>query len=136
MIKNEVVNILNQKSEFIKVEMIGELTDEFRSGRNPSELLELLKSSDKNILSIALYILGEINITDINISKGIIRRLKILSSHKDTRVRYKTLINLASLSHEVNADELNNIYEKMSQDLNEGIRENAKELLRTGNLSF
>jgi hypothetical protein len=136
MINDIVVNILNKKSEPIKIEMIGDLADEFRAGRNPSELLELLESDDENILNIALYILGEINIASISILKEIVKKLEILSVHKESQIRYKTLINLASLSHKVNTDKLNNIYKKMSQDSNESISKTAKELLRNGNLRF
>lgn len=136
MIKIIIENILNKKSEYHKIQMIEELTDEFRGDRDPSELLELLEQDDENILNIALYILGEINIGNNSILKEVFKKLKVLSVHKKAQVRYKTLINLASLTHEVNADELKNIYKNMSQDLNEGISKTAKELLRTGHLNF
>lgn len=136
MINDIVTNILNEKSEFIKVQMIGELTDEFRAGRNPTELLELLQADAEDILIVALYIIGEINISSISTSKKIIKRLEVLLTHKESQVRYKTLINLASLAGTIGVSELNNIFERMSQDSNEGISKTAKELLRTGNLRY
>lgn len=134
MIEQYVVNILNEKSEPIKIQKLGELTDEFRAGRNPSELLVLLESNNTLVLDIALYILGEINIANTNILKQIAKRLKVLSIHKEPYIRYRVLLNLSDFV--ISIDELNSIYKKMTYDLDKDISETAKKLLQNGNLEF
>lgn len=134
MIEQYVVNILNEKSEPIKIQRLGELTDEFRAGRNPSELLVLLESNNTLVLDIALYILGEINIANTNILKQIAKRLKVLSIHKEPYIRYRVLLNLSDFV--VSIDELNSIYKKMTYDLDKDISETAKKLLQNGHLEF
>lgn len=131
---DRVINILGTKSEIIRVEMIAQLTDEFRSGRNQMELLELLKSNDQSMLDIALYILGEINVSNDKILKLIVDRLFVLSNNEDPGIRYKTLINIASLTEDISHNKLTNIYEKMSRDPDDDIRETANRLLIFGNL--
>ena len=134
MIKDIIDYILNIKSDAIKVKMISNLTDEFRAGRNPIELLELIESDDKEILSIALYILGEVIISCNITMQKIIKRLFILYLHEDSQIRYKTLINLASFAHGIDSDKLNSIYKEMCQDSDEYIRETAYKLLQSGHL--
>jgi len=129
-----IENILKIKSENIKVEMILTLTNEFRSGRNPIELLESLEVNNKNIVRIALYVLGEVNISNDTVLQRIIARLFVLSSHEDFQVRYKTLINLASLSMYIDSDILIDTYIRMSKDEDENIRETACKLLESGHL--
>mgnify|MGYP000315045551 CR=1 FL=1 len=135
MIKAEIENILKIKPEIARVEKLEDLTDEFRLGRNPSDLLELMELSDKNILSVALYILGEINVySDITLQK-IIKRLFVLSTYEDSHIRYSTLINIASLTEYINPKELKDIYNKLSKDSDSDISETAIQLSTTGRIA-
>ena len=129
MIVDEVNNVLKLDSENDQIKLIGELTDEFRSGRDPSQLWGLIETDDKDILDIALYIIGEINISSEDILQNIIFRLVELSAHENSLIRYKVLLNVVSFAERINSRLLKDFYIKMSNDPDIDVRETAHELL-------
>jgi hypothetical protein len=135
MIEKEVLNILEKRSPSIQASMIGKLTDEFRSGRNPSELSKLLDSANNEVSWIGIYIIGEINIKNHKVLQFIIEKLLLLTEHEDSKIRYGVLICLSSLLKETDPKEANKLYSKMSEDSDEGVRNTAKQLHQTGKMN-
>jgi hypothetical protein len=135
MIEKEVLNILEKRSPSIQASMIGKLTDEFRSGRNPSELSKLLDSANNEVSCIGVYIIGEINIKNHKVLQSIIEKLFLLIEHEDSKISYGVLICLSSLLKEKDPIEANKLYSKMSEDSDEDVRNTAKQLHQTGKLN-
>lgn len=134
MIEEEVKAILDKKSTSKQAILIGQLTDEFRSGRNSNDLLDLLHSEDSDVIWIGIYILGEILIDNKPTLDVIIERLLALVEHKDVKIRYGALINLSTFLKESAPRDARNLYLKMSSDNDEGVRKTAESLLKNGSL--
>jgi len=134
MIEEEVKAILDKKSTSKQAILIGQLTDEFRSGRNSNDLLDLLHSEDSDVIWIGIYILGEILIDNKPTLDVIIEKLLALVEHKDVKIRYSALINLSTFLKESAPRDARNLYLKMSTDNDEGVRKTAESLLKNGSL--
>jgi hypothetical protein len=88
MIIEEIRNLLRDPSD--DGERLNEIVDEFRRGRNPEEILDLLDCQDGNLISIGAWILGELPLK-IYIGVPFILRLEHLTSHEDPIVRFNSL---------------------------------------------
>lgn len=132
MIVERVIRITSTKSDKIQSRLVSDLADEFPSERDPEDLVELLESGKVDLIGVALYILGEINIRRKSTLQKIIDQLFRLSDHENIEIRFQTLISLSSLTTNILSEDLNLIYKKMSQDSDESIRKTAIKLLNSG----
>ncbi|MCU0444720.1 MAG: hypothetical protein MUE85_07350 [Microscillaceae bacterium] len=134
MIIEEVLNVMKDRPISLQAKMLSELTDQFRSGRNPSDILKLINLEDEYLIEFGIYLIGEVIIDNQSIIPPIIDRLYVLLEHKNSRIRLKTFINLSQLLEERDLKEPKELYLKMCKDDDEFIRLTAKRLLDTGNL--
>lgn len=133
MIENEVVKIFKVK-EHKQGKLLNELTDEFRSGRNPWELVQLIDSEDRGLIEVGIYIIREIIIENDDLIEEITIRLYQLIKHADKSIRHYSFLLLSSILKEKGSNQEIELYKKMLLDNDKFIRETAQKLLDDGHL--
>jgi HEAT repeat protein len=71
-------------------ERLEDLANQFRRGRDASDLLALLDASETAAISVAAWILGELDFSRYD-SEGFVSRLRRLLDHPDAEVRFHAL---------------------------------------------
>ncbi len=104
--------------------LISKLTDEFRAGRDTSELLVLLDSSDAETVSLGVEILNEIAFKLYD-SMDFLSRLERLLEHSSISVRFYALGALFP-AFEAADPWTHAVLEKMRSDPNKGVRLRAE----------
>jgi hypothetical protein len=133
MIENEVVKIFKVKGQK-QGKLLNELTDEFRSGRNPWELVRLIDSDNRGLIEVGIYIIREIIIENDDLIEVIIIRLYQLIRHVDKSIRHYSFLLLGSILKEKGSNQEIGLYKKMLLDNDKFIRKTAQRLLDNGYL--
>jgi hypothetical protein len=103
---------------------LNEIADEFRDGRDVSEIMTLLDSSNSRFVSIGAWLLGELSF-DLYNSAEYVSRLMELTNHDDPSVRFHALGALfPALDRESAATQA--LLRKLRADKNEGVRMSAE----------
>lgn len=100
------------------------LVDEFREGRDPSELLSLLQSNNSESIEIGAWIASEIPFDWYN-TPAFIDKLRELSNHERPLVRFYALGALFPSLDKTNPVSLELIH-RLLEDDNEGVRIRAE----------
>lgn len=88
MIRQPIEYLL--KNSETEPEAFDQLVDEYREGRNPGELLQLIGSSDNNLVRIGAWILSEIRASNYDTSEFRSRLIK-LTEHQEPAIRLHSL---------------------------------------------
>ncbi|MCP3142013.1 HEAT repeat domain-containing protein [Pyxidicoccus xibeiensis] len=122
MIDDEVAEILADRTD--DGERLNQLADEFRCGREVSQLAVLLDSKNPEFVSVGAWILGELSF-ELYRSDDLISRLRSLTGHVDPAVRFHALVALfpALDSMDASAREL---LRRLLCDPNDGVRRAAQ----------
>jgi len=133
MIENEIEQILlNPKNVD---EQLNDLTDEFRGGRNPWELLELFEHNNNEAIEIGLYIINEIIIEDDILNEQLKHKLTKLIKVKDSNIRMSSFLILSQIYTDYSESEKEiDLYKTMIKDNDKHIIETGKKLLKDGHL--
>ena len=116
-------------------DLINELTDEFRDGRDPRILCELLESDNNKFIEIGLYIINEIIIEDHQLLTNISRALYKLIKNSDSYIRYKAFVILSQILEDLSRnEECTDLYLIVYKDEDKDIRESGIKLLKDGHL--
>lgn len=120
MIESEILEVVKNASP----EGLEELVDEFRRGRDLSDLIALLDSSETEPVSIGAWILGELQLKHYS-SDSVVVRLQRLLDHQDPAVRFHAL---GALFPTLNPNDpaTQTLLQKMRTDANEGVRKAAE----------
>lgn len=103
VIENEVQAILSGAAD--PPAALLTLVDEFRSGRDPQELLDLLYSTNDECIRVGAFITSEIS-TETYESGRFISRLHELTAHHDLSTRLYALNSLYPLLDPIDRDNL------------------------------
>ena len=122
-IEHEIFEIL-QAPVTVGGRRINQIADEFRTGRDAHELIELLDSPNAEIVSLGAWILGEIATKFYNFHPFISRLWK-LTDHDDCTVRFNALGALFPVLNWRDTA-TRNMVEKLRGDHNEGVRKRAE----------
>ncbi|MHC4402819.1 MAG: hypothetical protein ACYTG0_24425 [Planctomycetota bacterium] len=126
MIENEVLDIMSGTGD--PGERLNSLTDQFREGRDSSELLTLLYSNDNELVRIGAWMIGELGFQRYN-THSFISRLWELTDHEVPAIRFHALGALyPTLEPEKSATRA--LLSKMRRDPNEGVRLRAQAAAR------
>ena len=122
MIKSEVLEIVGNAED--GGGRLEEIVDQFRRGRDVSDLIALLDSSEAELVSIGAWILSELHFGLYN-SDTFVFRLRRLLDHQDPSVRFHAL---GALFPALNPQEpaTQTLLQKMRSDPNEGVRKVAE----------
>jgi hypothetical protein len=122
VIEMEIRNIIASGSGL--GDRIGEIANQFRCGRDVSELITLLDSSDSELVSLGAWIVGELQF-HLYDSERILSRLRGLLDHPDAAVRFHAL---GALFPSLNPQDPKTqaVLQKMRCDANEGVRRTAE----------
>ncbi|QPJ61939.1 MAG: hypothetical protein G3M70_08655 [Candidatus Nitronauta litoralis] len=123
MICDEIYEAINDPDD--DGTRVNYIADEFRGERDAIEILELLNSSDSELISIGAWILDEICFDKYKKKGEIIFRLVDLCSHEDSNVRYSVLGALYAV-FEVDKQFARKILGKMRLDVDEGVRNSVQ----------
>lgn len=105
------------------------LADDFRKGRDPSELLYLLQSCDSELVQIGAWIASEIPFDRYN-TPAFISKLKELSGHEKPLVRFYALGALFPSFDKADPASLDLIC-RLRRDDDEGVRIRAEATARS-----
>jgi HEAT repeat protein len=119
MIEEEIMDIIGESDD--KGSRFNRLADEFRRERDPRELLDLLDSTNEDLVAAGVWILEEIPLSRYN-STHFIERLMRLINHKSAMVRFYAV---GALFPALDAASTN-LIESLQDDPNEGVRKKAK----------
>ncbi|WP_298423846.1 hypothetical protein [uncultured Kordia sp.] len=131
--------IIKQLLEIIDKDVDGELlnafTDEFRGGRNPKDIIELLQSQNDELISFGIYVVGEINIEDSKIKKAIKEELYKLIEIGSSYIRILSLTSISSIIlEESDLNKAKSFYARIFEENDdEGVKALAKKLYNKGN---
>ena len=122
MIEQDIRNIAAGGAD--RGERLNDIADQFRGGRDATELVALLDSSDPELVSIGAWILGELHLELYDVDQ-IISRLWQLVDHQDPNVRFHAFGALfPTLSgHDAGTQAL---LSKLRSDPNQGVRSSAE----------
>jgi HEAT repeat protein len=134
VIEQEILAIIHNPQD--KGEGLNAVANQFRRGRDVSELIELLDSRDAELVSVGAWLLGEIHLALYDFDR-FISRLRELVDHEDPMVRFHAFGALFPTldPREVATQEL---LKKVLADSNEGVRKSAEAAaarLKIGHLS-
>jgi len=122
MIKTEIRGIIEDSAD--NGERLNELVDQFRLGRDVTDLLSLLNSENPELVAIGAWILGELPL-ELYDSELVLSPLRKLTEHIDPAVRFQSLGALfPSLDREQSTTR--DLLRKMCDDPNIGVRESAR----------
>ena len=122
MIDGEIFTILGDTMDC--GQRLNGMADQFRCGRDVSQLIGLLDSSHADLVSIGAWILGELHFELYN-SDRCLQRLRKLVDHTDPSVRFHALGALFSALTPEDAD-TQALLQKLRNDPNEGVRRSAE----------
>ena len=86
--EEEIIEIINDEAD--KGERLNLLVDEFRRGRDVSELLPLLRSENVEVVSIVAWIFSELP-EELYSAEEFVSALRDLTEHADAMVRFHAL---------------------------------------------
>ena len=133
MIKKEIEHIISNPKNVGKV--LNDLTDQFREGRDPWEILDLLNSKNKDVIGIGLYIANEIIISDHNVNEQLKDSLSNLIIHNDSNIRIRSFLILSQIYTDYGEKEKEtDLYLIMIRDKDQHISEAGNKLLKDGHL--
>jgi len=116
-------------------ELIEDFTDEFRDGRNPWSLLDLINSDDVHVNEVGLYVLNEMIIEERELIEKLETSLSKLTTSKDSNIRFRSFLILSQIFTDSGENEKEtNLYLAMYKDENEHIKAAGEKLLRDGHL--
>lgn len=122
MFENEILEIVGDAAD--NGERLNAIADQFRHGRDLTDLVVLLDSGNSELVSIAAWILGELHLELYN-SAGFISRLRELVDHEDPSVRFHALGALyPALDPQDVATQT--LLSTLRSDPNEGVRKSAE----------
>lgn len=122
MIVAEILEILNDAED--DGSRLNEIADQFRDGRDVTEVVILLDSSDPELVSIGAWILNELPTALYN-SNPFVSRLHKLVGHLDWEVRFEAFAALFPLL-DPEEDATQTLLRKLRSDPNEGVRLSAE----------
>jgi hypothetical protein len=122
MIRNEILEIVHDIAD--KGDLLNAIVNEFRRGRDLTELKLLLNSTDPELVAIGVSILSELNF-ELYRSQDYVARLIELTDHEDPSVRFHALGALFPALDRENAATLT-LLKKLLGDRNEGVRKSAE----------
>jgi HEAT repeat protein len=122
MIDDEVTELLADRTDDGR--RLNQLVDEFRRGREVSQLAVLLDSKNPELVSIGAWILGELPL-ELYRSDDMLRRLRGLTGHSDPAVRFHAV---GALFPALNPMETStrDLLQKLLSDPNDGVRRAAQ----------
>ncbi|QSQ20279.1 HEAT repeat domain-containing protein [Pyxidicoccus parkwayensis] len=122
MIDDEVTELLTDRTDDGR--RLNQLVDEFRRGREVSQLVVLLDSSNPELVSIGAWILCELPF-ELYRSDDMLRRLRGLTGHCDPAVRFHAV---GALFPALNPMETStrDLLQKLLSDPNDGVRRAAQ----------
>jgi len=116
-------------------EVLNEFTDQFRDGRDPWEIIELINHKDDDVVGIGLYVLNEILIEDDNLNLHLEESLSTLIKSRNSNIRFRTYLILSQIHTDYGEKEKEtNLYLEMVKDKDKHIREAGEKLLKDGHL--
>jgi hypothetical protein len=123
MIEEELLDIIRDPSG--GADRLGEIVDDFRSGRVLDDLARLLRSDNAELVAIGAWILGELDF-ELYQAGDFVKRLAELTGHHDPSVRFHAL---GALFPALDRDDPGTValLEKLRSDGNEGVRRSAEE---------
>ncbi len=122
MIDEEIREIIGDESD--DGTRLNQLVDDFREGRDPEELVELLDSSNIELVSLGSWILSELSVERYR-KHSVLSRLQSLVRHKAPSVRLSAFGALfPALS--ANDDESVGLLRELLRDPNDGVRKAAE----------
>ena len=103
---------------------LNELADQFRRGREISELTVLLGSESADVVSMAAWVLGELRL-EIYDNPPTLTKLRELTAHDDATVRFHAL---GALFPALRAEDSSTqrLIDRLMADSNEGVRGSAE----------
>lgn len=133
MIIKEVQTILSNRKNV--GEVLNEFVDQFRDGRDPWEIIELINHKDDDVVGIGLYVINEIIIADDNLNLRLEKSLSNLINNRNSNIRFRTYLILSQLHTDYGEKEKEtNLYLEMIKDEDKHIREAGEKLLKDGHL--
>jgi len=133
MIIKEIQNIISNPNTVGKA--LNDLTDQFRKGRDPWEILELLNSKNEDVIGIGLYIANEIIISDHNLNQHLKDSLSNLINQNDSNIRIRAFLILSQIYTDYGDKEKEtDLHLIMIKDKNKHISEAGAKLLKDGHL--
>lgn len=122
MMEREILEILADPDD--DGSRLNEIVDQFRNGRDVTEVIELLDSSNAELVSIGAWILGELPL-DLYRSDAILSRLHGLTDHDEASVRFSAFGALfPALDPSQAATKM--LMQKLLRDPNDGVRRQAE----------
>jgi hypothetical protein len=122
MIEDEILEIVADVPS--SGERLEEIVNQFRRGRDTSDLIALLDSSDAELVSIGAWILGELQF-QLYDSDILVSRLRGLLDHQDPAVRFHALGALFP-ALDPRDPTTRTLLERMRHDPNKGVRMGAE----------
>lgn len=122
MIEDEILEVIESRSD--NGERLNGIVDQFRCGREVTELSILLSSRYAEVVSIGAWILSELPF-ELYDSDDLVSLLRELTDHEDPTVRFNAFSALfpALDSRETSTQAL---VRKLRDDPNEGVRRSAE----------
>lgn len=122
MIEAEILDIIGDPSD--DGSRLNAVADEFRSGRDMSQILLLLDSNSTELVSIGAWLLNELHF-EFYASHEFVSRLHKLLEHHDSGVRFHALGALYP-TLDPQDDATRELLGKLRNDPNEGVRVRAE----------
>lgn len=122
MIESEILDIVADRTD--NGERLNALVDQFRSGRNVTDLLSVLNSRNSEVVAIGAWILGELPF-ELYDSDDFVSRLRELTDHEDPAVRFEAFGALFPALDRTDAS-TQILLRKMCNDPNDGVRKSAE----------
>lgn len=119
MIEREILDVIGDSED--EGNRINQIADEFRRGRDPEELIDLLDSDNEELVAAGVWILEEIPPSIYN-STHFMDRLKSLMKHESAMVRFYAI---GALFPAVDASS-KKLLAELQNDSNEGVRKKAR----------
>lgn len=133
LIPDEVIHILAHPKD--DGSLLDNLTDKFRTGKDPSILYQLLISNKDEFVEIGLHILNEITIKDPELIDKLKRQLNQLINDEKWIIRAQSFFILSQMYEDDNQyKEAAKLHLLMSNDKDVGIREAGEKLLKDGHM--
>lgn len=118
-------------------EVLNDFTDQFRDGRDPWEIIELINHKDDDVVEIGLFVLNEIIIEDENLNLHLEESLSNLIKNRNSNIRFRTYLILSQLHTDYGEKEKEtNLYLEMIKDEDKHIRKAGKKLMKDGHLRW
>lgn len=123
MLQLEVLELV-MRADPASGDRLNDIVDEFRSGRDPRDLLACLDADQSEVVSVGAWMLGELDF-EFYRSEEFVSRLYRLLDHSDPAVRFHALGAIFPALDQ--RDERTRVVlERLSCDPNEGVRVSAR----------